>query len=62
VYLRKQGDNTESGDDAYRLANLSVVLYGPAAPSRRRFIFSANRSPAFANENGHVIYLQESVG
>ena len=37
VYLRKRGDNSTEDDDAYRLSDVKVVLYGPAAPSKRTF-------------------------
>jgi hypothetical protein len=62
VYLRKQGDNTADGDDGYQLRELNVVLYGPASPSKRRFrFFNGANQPSLwlANENGHVVYLQE---
>jgi len=63
VYLRKQGDNTTDGDDAYQLQELSVVLYGPASPSMRSFRFNGqNKSLWLANENGHVVYLEEIEG
>jgi hypothetical protein len=65
VYLRKQGDNSTDGDDAYQLFGLSVVLYGPTAPSKRifRFLNGANNPSLWlANENGHVVYLQEVRG
>jgi hypothetical protein len=61
VYLRKQGDNTTDGDDAYKLKDLRVVLYGPATPSKRIFrFFNGGTSVWVANENGHLIYLQET--
>jgi hypothetical protein len=60
VYLRKQGDNTDEGDDAYKLKDLRVVLYGPATPSKRTFsFFNGGTRLQIANENGHVVYLQE---
>lgn len=60
VYLRKQGDNTTDGDDAYKLRDLRVVLYGPAAPSKRIFrFFNGEQALWLANEHGHVVYLQE---
>jgi hypothetical protein len=62
VYLRKQGDNTTDEDDAYKLKDLRVVLYGPATPSKRTFSFSNGGTRLqIANENGHVVYLQEEV-
>jgi len=59
VYLRKQGDNTTEDDDAYKLQFLRVVLYGPSPPSRRIFNTNNNNAVLLANENGHVVYLQE---
>lgn len=59
VYLRKQGDNTLEGDDAYRLKRLTVILYGPAAPSQRIYeFFNGGKSLWLANEHGHVVYLR----
>lgn len=60
VYLRKQGDRTEDKDDAYRLKNVRVVLYGPSAPSKRIFVSTNNKALWLANEHGHVVYLQET--
>jgi hypothetical protein len=61
VYLRKQGGIKEDDDDAYKLQEARVVLYGPAQPSKRVFLFSIgnNRSAWMGNEHGLVIYLQE---
>lgn len=60
VYLRKQGNETEEDDDAYRLKDVKVVLYGPAAPSKKTFVSVINDPLWIANEHGHVIYLQET--
>jgi hypothetical protein len=63
VYLRKQGDNSTEDDDAYRLSDVKVVLYGPAAPLKRTFILRRrSEGPWLANENGHVVYLAELGG
>jgi hypothetical protein len=60
VYLRKQGDNTTDGDDAYRLKDLDVVLYGPSSPTKRTFrLRRRSEGPWLANENGHVVYLAQ---
>jgi hypothetical protein len=60
VYLRKQGNLTKDSDDAYKLKDVKVVLYGPSAPSKKIFV-SANTNPLWiANEHGHVVYLQET--
>ena len=62
VYLRKQGDNSTEDDDAYRVNDVEVVLYGPASPSKRTFrLRRRGDGPWLANENGHVIYLAEVV-
>jgi hypothetical protein len=58
VYLRKQGDNTTDGDDAYRLNDVTVVLYGPEPPVKRTYILRRiSGGPWLSNENGHVVYL-----
>jgi hypothetical protein len=58
VYLRKQGDNTTEGDDAYRLNDVNVVLYGPEPPVKSTwFLPRRTEGPWLANENGHVVYL-----
>jgi hypothetical protein len=63
VYLRKQGDNSTEDDDAYRLRDVKVVLYGPASPLKRTFILRLRgEGPWLANENGHVVYLAELGG
>jgi hypothetical protein len=72
VYLRKTGttrggttyEGDEDGDDAYRLQEATVKLYGPASPSKRVFIFKPNpanelKSVWMGTEFGLVIYLQE---
>jgi hypothetical protein len=63
VYLRKQGDNSTEDDDAYRLSDAKVVLYGPASPLKRTFTLRRrSKGPWLANENGHVVYLAEVGG
>jgi hypothetical protein len=60
VYIRKQGALQPDDDDAYLLQDLSVVLYGPAMPSKRRFrFFNGGTSLRLATESGHIVYLQE---
>src|SRR5262245_905387 len=62
VYLRRQSDHTGDIDDPYKLQLLRVVLYGPTNPSRRAFIFDnldGKNSLWLANDNGHMVYLQE---
>jgi hypothetical protein len=63
VYLRKQGDNSTEDDDAYRLRDVKVVLYGPESPLKRTLLCAAEvKGPWLANENGHVVYLAEVGG
>jgi hypothetical protein len=63
VYLRKQGDNSTADDDAYRLSDAKVVLYGPESPLKRTFTLRRrSEGPWLANENGHVVYLAEVGG
>jgi hypothetical protein len=73
VYLRKTGttrggttyEGGDEGDDAFRLQNATVKLYGPASPSKRVFTFSTNptneQPPSvwIGTEFGLVIYLIE---
>jgi hypothetical protein len=74
VYLRKTGtlrggdtyESGDKGDDAYRLQEASVALYGLSPPSKRLFTFSITAPPPgtdpsvwIGSEFGLVIYLQE---
>ncbi len=56
VYIRKQGDRSTEGDDAYKLDEVEVTLYG-ASPDRR--IFSTANDLWFGNEYGHQAWLTE---
>jgi hypothetical protein len=64
VYLRKQGSLSLDGDDEYALRSVTVLLYGngPVAPTARQFDFVMSGEKPWlwlANENGHVVYLQD---
>jgi hypothetical protein len=74
VYLRKTGttrggttyEGDNDGDDAYRLQEATVKLYGPASPSKRVFIFKPDpanqlKSLWIGTEFGLVIYLTEDI-
>ncbi len=56
VYIRKQGDNTKSGDDRYRFETVEVTLYG-ANPITRTFIETSDLY--LANETGQICYIPE---
>ena len=61
VYIRKIGQPDGEDDDAYRLRELTVALYGPTQPSKRvfKFAITGDKSVWMGNEHGRVIYLQE---
>ncbi len=56
VYLRKQGDRTYGGDDAWRLANAFVYLLAPGATR----VFASTGPATLGNEHGNQIWLAES--
>lgn len=56
VYIRKQGDNTKTGDDRYRFETVEVTLYG-ANPISRSFIETADLY--LSNESGQICYIPE---
>ncbi len=60
VYIRKQDKHGTYDDNAYRLKQLVVVLYGPVQPSRRIFRFDGESPVWIGNEHGQVIYLAEA--
>jgi hypothetical protein len=59
VYLRKQGDPTFQGDDAWRLANAVVLLIADDHPTR---LFVSTGPATLGNEYGLQVWLAESVG
>jgi len=56
VYVRKGGTRKSDGDDAYRLDELDVTLYGANPQSRS---FGTNRDMKLGNEFGLQIWLPE---
>ena len=56
VYLRKQGDRTHAGDDAWRLASAFVYLIAPATPTR---VFVSTGRATLGNEYGQQLWLAE---
>lgn len=55
VYLRKQGDRTHAGDDAWRLSNAFVYLI--ARGSTR--VFASTGPATLGNEHGLQVWLAE---
>lgn len=56
VYIRKQGDRTTKGDDAYKMDSVEVTLFG-ASPQKRTF--RATQDLWFGNEYGLQAWLTE---
>jgi hypothetical protein len=56
VYLRKQGDRTHEGDDAWQLASVFIYLIAPPAPTR---VFTSTGSATLGNEYGLQLWLAE---
>lgn len=56
VYLRKQGDATPEGDDAWRLASAFVYLISPTLTR----VFVSSGPALLANEAGLQVWLAES--
>ena len=57
VYVRKGGTGTGRDDDAYKMDEVEVILYG-ASPNRRTF--SRTTDIWLANEYGLQVWLPES--
>ena len=55
VYLRKQ--DSEGEDDAYRVRNLDVVLYGDQENTRTYHLNLRGQGPWLSTVNGQVVYL-----
>lgn len=55
VYLKKQGDNTTKGDDAWKLDFVEVALYGEST----KRTFSTGNDLWFGNEYGRKAWLPE---
>ncbi len=58
VYVKKQGNNTTAGDDAWKMDSIEVSLFG-ASPQRRTF--STANDLWFANEFGRQVWLTEVI-
>lgn len=56
VYLRKQGDRTYEGDDAWRLSSAFVYLIASGAPTR---VFKSTGPATLGNEYGLQVWLAE---
>jgi hypothetical protein len=56
VYVKKQGDNTTEGDDAWKMDFIEVALYG-ASPQKRTF--TTGNDLWFGNEYGRKAWLPE---
>jgi hypothetical protein len=56
VYIRKQGDRTGDDDDAYKLNQVQVKLYGGSPEVRT---FGTSNDLWFGNEYGHQAWLEE---
>jgi hypothetical protein len=56
VYLRKQGDRTFKGDDAWRLSNAVVYLIANGDPTR---VFQSTGPATLGNEYGLQLWLGE---
>lgn len=57
VYLRKQGDRTYEGDDAWELSNVFVYLLAAPAPTR---VFVSTGPAVLGNEYGLKVWLGET--
>ncbi len=56
VYLRKQGDRTHAGDDAWRLNYVFVYLIADSGPTR---VFESTGPATLGNEYGLQLWLAE---
>ena len=59
VYLRKQGERSPSGDDAYQMDFAVVELYARPVDSPAKRTFHALDNLWFGNEFGHQAWLTE---
>ncbi|HAB18566.1 MAG TPA: hypothetical protein PLX89_10630 [Verrucomicrobiota bacterium] len=57
VYIRKQGDRTHGGDNAWRLTSASVILI--VSPTEKHRIYKTTGPATFANDYGLQIWLAE---
>jgi hypothetical protein len=56
VYLRKQGDRSHAGDDAWELQSCFVYLLGGSTRA-----FTSTGSAILGNEYGHKVWLAEGI-
>lgn len=56
VYLRKQGDRTHAGDDAWELSDVFVYLLASPSPTR---VFASTGTATLGNEYGNQVWLGE---
>lgn len=56
LYLRKQGDRTHEGDDAWRLSSAFVYLIASGIPTR---VFQSTGPTTLGNEHGLQVWLAE---
>lgn len=56
VYLRKQGDRSQSGDDLYQLDEVEITIYG-SSPIKRTFARYIDIK--FGNEYGNTVWIPE---
>lgn len=56
VYVRKQGDRSHSGDDAWRLDHVFVYLIATGEPTR---VFQSTGPATLGNEYGNQLWLAE---
>ena len=59
VYVRKQGDRSVQGDDAFKMDEVEVTLYG-VSPEKRTF--GTSNDLWLGNEYGHQAWLPERYG
>lgn len=57
VYVRKQGSRSSKGDNAWKMDNVEVSLYGSSSPSKRTF--GTSNDLWFGNEYGQNSWLPE---
>ena len=56
VWVRKEGDNTTEGDDAWKMDMVEVTLYG-SSPTKRTF--GTSNDIWLANEYGRTVWLPQ---
>jgi len=59
VYIRKQGERTLTGDDAYQFDSVEVKLYASQIDPTNLRTFRTNIDLWLSNEFGHQVWLKE---